>query len=801
MAFRRIFILSFFSLVNLALSGPVHAGIVIPDTPGQRPARTPLTVVSQQVDVSITDQVATTTLVQVFRNDGATAVGGTYLLPLGERTSVQEYAFWTEGRRVVSRIETKTDAKREFEDAQQRGEDAALLEERDPNTFTARFTMLQPGETRRFEVVTSELLPYEAGLVRYHHPLDYSSTGLPPVDELLVRVHIADSKPIKGMTHSSFATTESRVGNDLVVQSVLRGAVPERDFELEYQLESQDFGLAFRTFEDGNGDGYFVAMVAPQEETEDEAIVRKDVAFVFDVSGSMSGTKIDQARSALKGCLNLMNPGDGFFVVAFNDALNPLSNEIQELDERKRAEATRFVDGLQAGGGTNIHDAMLSALQKLQGSERPTALVFLTDGHGSRRPADVLTMVQTHNPHGQTRIFTFGVGDSLNASFLERMGTENRGGYTPIDGSVAIDKVVGQFYSRISKPVLTDLQFDFGDSIVANRTYPAVMPDVYKGQRLVVTGRYRGVGSSTLRVTGRIGGEERALALPVTFEHETSGQPWVGRLWAKRRAEHLLGQTRMYGETPEAKEEVVALSTQWQFATRYTSLVAHADPRVASLTPARIKPGDPILKIPAPQNAVSVTAMLPFGEVKDLVWDAKETVWSTRFLVPRSAPDGVYWIHVLVTESDGDTDWYRISYTVDTKAPVLRVELQRTTVNSGATLVMSARPVVGFLELGTEMIQSLGRDAAARAKAYVDIKSVVARLAGSSTEALLVSAAGQEAGWRGSMVLPDDLLPGRHRLQVTATDVAGNKHTVVVHFEVLESGVALNERAEGVRHD
>jgi len=788
---------------------PALAGIVIPDDSPQNPARTPLTLVSQQVDVSITDQVATTSLVQVFRNDSAIPQAGTYRLPLGERTSVQEYAFWVDGRRVVSRIEAKSDAAQEFAGAEQRGEHAALLEQSDPSMFTARFTALEPGETRRFEVVTSELLPYEAGLVRFTHPLDYASTGLPPVDELLVRVTIEDSKPIKGITTASFATTERRDGDALVVQSVLRGEVPDRDYALEYQLESEDFGLAFRTFDDGDGDGYFVAMVAPQEETDDDAIVRKDVAFVFDVSGSMEGHKIDQARSALKGCLNLMNPGDGLYILAFNDALNPLSNSITELTEDRRRQATSFVDGLQAGGGTNIHDAMQDALRTLATSQRPTALVFLTDGHGSRAPQEVLSMVERDNKDDATRIFTFGVGHDLNASFLERMGTENRGGYTQIDGTVAIDEVVASFYSRISKPVLTDLSFDFGDGIVSNRTYPAVMPDIYKGQRLVVTGRYRGAGKSKLTVTGRIGGHERALTLPVVFggpvgdELVDNGQAWVGRLWAKRRAEHLMGEIRMYGETPEGKDEVVALSTQWQFATKYTSLVAHADPRVASLSPARIKPGDPVLKIPAPASAIAVTAMLPFGEVKDLVWDAQETVWTTRFLVPRTVQDGVYWIHILVTEQDGDTDWYRISYTVDTKAPVLRVELPTRQLSIGQALVMRARPIVGFLEMGSEMIAALGRDAAQRAKAFVDIKSVVARIPDSGSETTLTSDPDAESGWHGSIVLPDGLEPGSHRLEITATDVAGNKHTVVEHFEVLETGVASLDAARGdeVRRD
>ncbi len=783
--------------IFVLLAVPAHAGVVVPDPSDDpaRPAQTLLTLVSQQVDVSIVDQVARTTLVQVFRNDTPAPISGTYLLPLSERASVQEYAFYVDGRRVVSRVQSKPDAQQTFEGAESRGEHASLLEQRDPDTFTARFTELQSGETRRFEVVYSELLPYEAGLVRYSHPMDYGSTGLPPVEELQVRVRIDESKPVVGTPRTSLPSRSQATKTGVLVETALYDSIPAGDYELEYALRSSDFGLAFRTYADGDDEGFFVAMVAPQEETDDAAIVRKDVAFVFDVSGSMDGTKIDQARSALKACLNLMNPGDGLHIVAFSDSLNPWRTGIRELDEPTRQDATKFVDGLVAGGGTNIYGAVNSTLQTLAASERPTALVFLTDGLGSRSPADTLEAIEANNPDGRTRIFAFGVGGDVNRTFLERMGRENRGGFTNIDGSVAIDTVVAEFYSQISRPVLTDLAFDFGDAITPNRSYPSDTPDVFKGQRLVITGRYRGTGSSVLTVTGRIGGEEKRLELPVRFGDGTqpidNEHPWVGRLWAKRRAEHLLANIRMYGESPELKDEVVALSTEWQFATMYTSLVAHADPRVASLTPARIKPGDPVLKIPAPADAVAVTAFLPFGEVKDLVFDPSETVWTTRFLVPKETNDGVYWIHVVVTESDGDTSWYRISYTVDTKAPVLRVDIRNLNqLVPGALLAVTARPIVGFLELGSEMIQALGRDAAARAKAFVDIKQVVARIPEIDAEVLLVSNQDAEAGWHGEIELPDHMEPGTYRLEVTATDVAGNRHTVVEPIEVTDTAIA-----------
>lgn len=223
----------------------------------------------------------------------------------------------------------------------------------------------------------------------------------------------------------------------------------------------------------------------------------------------------------------------------------------------------------------------------------------------------------------------------------------------------------------------------------------------------------------------------------------------------------------------------------------HTSLIAPANPRVASLSPARVKTAAPMLKIPAPAESAAVTAMLPFGEVKDLVWDAQDQVWTTRFLMPRGVEDGVYWIHVVVTAADDSVDWYRISYTVDTKAPVFRVDLHDRAVSAGSSLAMTANPIVSFLELGSEMLQALGRDAAARATAFVEPKSMVARIPTAGVETLLVSDRDAKATWHGSLVLPEDLAPGTHRVEVTATDIAGNKHTVVEHVAVLEAPVAV----------
>jgi hypothetical protein len=186
-----------------------------------------------------------------------------------------------------------------------------------------------------------------------------------------------------------------------------------------------------------------------------------------------------------------------------------------------------------------------------------------------------------------------------------------------------------------------------------------------------------------------------------------------------------------------------------------------------------------VLAIPAPRDSVAVTAFLPFGEVKDMVYDRASELWVTRFLVPRAVVDGVYWIHIVATDRRGRSEWFKLAYTVDTLAPVMKVDLDIDTFAVGSSIDITARPVIGFLELGAEMVRALGRDAAARAKAFVDVKTVVARLAGTSLETTLRSTPGGAPGWHGSIDLPLSTPAGRYRLEITATDVAGNKHTVV----------------------
>src|SRR6185436_3789235 len=275
---------------------------------------------------------------------------------------------------------------------------------------------------------------------------------------------------------------------------------------------------------------------------------------------------------------------------------------------------------------------------------------------------------QVHAAAGSGRLFTFGVGQDVNRLLLERLGRENRGGVGYVDGGQTIEQVVGGFYGRISRPVLSDLGFKFG-AVTTAMMYPDPLPDLYKGSQLVLVGRYRGGGSVHAALEGTLNGKRVSLPFDASFPEKATGDAFVARLWAQRRIDFLLSQNRLNGESEEARTEVIALSKQYQILTPYTAMVAAQPTLVAAVSPSRVKPGDPTVRIRAPREAAVRVYLPAWGEVKQARWSEDDGLWIARFLVPADTRDGTYPVKVEIAHADGRKEWLDQSISIDTAAP------------------------------------------------------------------------------------------------------------------------------------
>ena len=287
----------------LALAVPAYAdGIIIPQPPppGRPPFRGfPLTIKYHRVTVTIEDQVATTHVDQVFVNDAAFAVEGTYIFPLPEGATISEFAMWVEGEKFEGQLLTKEEARAIYESYVRRQQDPALLEYVGRGAFQASIFPIPPGDERRIELTYSEILTLDEGLVRYRYPLDTERFSRRPIEDVSISVDITSKEALKAIYSPSHAIAVDRQGDTRAgVGYEESDVLPDRDFELYFSVAEEEIGLNLLSYQPDDEDGFFLLLVAPKVEIEAAEVVAKDVLLVLDTSGSMRGEKIEQAKAA-----------------------------------------------------------------------------------------------------------------------------------------------------------------------------------------------------------------------------------------------------------------------------------------------------------------------------------------------------------------------------------------------------------------------------------------------------------------------------------------------------------------------
>ena len=332
-------------------------------------------------------------------------------------------------------------------------------------------------------------------------------------------------------------------------------------------------------------DGFFLLLASPEIKSGGEKPLDKTVIFVIDRSGSMTGTKIDQVKNALKFVLNNLRPGDLFNIVAYDDRIESFRPELQRYDDATRKAALGFVEGLYAGGSTNIDGALKTALGQIQDSKRPNYIVFLTDGLPTAGETNEMKIVANAKEYNKlrTRIFAFGVGFDVNSRLLDKIVRENFGQSEFVRPNENIEDRVSRLYKRVESPVLTGVQLQFvldelktEEGSPVNRIYPRGDIDLFAGEQLVLVGRYKKPGAAKVIVQGKIGEKQESFDFPATFVEKSNDESFafIEKLWAVRRVGEILDELDLKGKNDELVKELVELATRHGILTPYTSFMA-----------------------------------------------------------------------------------------------------------------------------------------------------------------------------------------------------------------------------------
>ncbi len=302
----------------------------------------------------------------------------------------------------------------------------------------------------------------------------------------------------------------------------------------------------------------------------------------------MSGEKIEQAKGAAKYVINNLREGDTFNLIAYDDQVTAWQSELQRFNDETRKAALGFVEGVFAGGGTNINGALTTALAQLHDSGRPTFVIFLTDGIptvGETNEAKIVANARSNNKV-HARIFDFGVGYDVNSRLLDKLARENFGLSEYVRPNENIERSVSALYGRIGSPVMSDVKLTIDvdgikpeEGAAVNRVYPKDVVDLFAGEQLVIVGRYKKPGAAKVTITGKLGGgsaSERKFEFPVQFvEHSADeSQAFVEKLWAVRRVGQILDDIDLNGKNDELVQELVTLAMKHGILTPYTSFMA-----------------------------------------------------------------------------------------------------------------------------------------------------------------------------------------------------------------------------------
>ncbi len=639
-----------------AKPGDAKAGTLLVRTgPGGALEAAP--TVETDVDIHVTGLVARTRVAQAFQNPGADWVEGVYVFPLPENAAVDRLRLRIGERIIEGQVREKEAARHEYTRAVNEGRKAALVEQQRPNLFTNAVANIGPGEIVRVVIEYQQTLAWEGGEVRLRFPLAVTPRYVPmgsaipgeprTLEPLLAASLQAGTRTdagIEPLLHPDHAPASGGAVNPVSITVSIDSAVPlakvatsyhdsltqkasstrtvvtlqreqseaDRDFELVFAPQAGREPQAAVYRERVGETDYALLMVMPPEPAAGDGApepMPRETVFVIDTSGSMQGQSIQQAKEALLYGLATLTPRDRFNVVEFNSVTRPMWPDALPATASNVASAREWVSRLKADGGTEMAGALAFTLD---GRETPGYLrqvIFMTDGAVGNEDA-LFRLIAARL--GSTRLFTVGIGSAPNSHFMAKAAQFGRGTFTYVGDVREVREKMTRLFAKIDAPVLRDVTVKWPDG-TAVETFPARIPDLYRGEPVVVAVAAPRL-AGTVVVSGMRGNQPWSVALTPAASPEPAG---VGALWARSKIASLMDELRLGADEAVIRPAVLRVALEHRLVSRYTSLVAvdvtptspTGDPRVAMVksTPPNAGPGS------LPQTDAETTLHLLLG--------------------------------------------------------------------------------------------------------------------------------------------------------------------------------------------
>ncbi|MHB8970787.1 MAG: VIT domain-containing protein [Pirellulaceae bacterium] len=562
------------------------------------------------VNATVVDQVAKVQVSQSFVNTGSRQMEVSFIFPLPYDGAVDQMTFMVDGQEYEAKLLSAEEARGIYEGYIRRNQDPALLEWLGTGMFKTSVFPVPPGAKRTVTMRYSQVCRKSDGITEWLFPLSTAKYTSHPVETVKVDITVQSQVPIKNIYSPTHSIELKRpTDNSAHITFTTTNEVPSSDFRVMYDVGNERVGASVLSYRsDTSNEGYFLLLVSPDIQRTATAPVPKTVVFVVDRSGSMSGKKLDQAKGALKFVLNNLREADLFNIIAYDSSVESFRPELQRYSDQARNEALGFIEGIYAGGSTNIDGALQTALTQLQDGSRPNYIVFLTDGlptAGERREPQIVAQARAANKV-HARVFSFGVGFDVNSRLLDKLARECFGQSQYVLPDEDIEAQVARLYGRIGAPAMVDLKvaFDLENSPVeqgspVSRVYPKDTIDLFAGDQLVLVGRYKQPGDAKVTISGKVDGTQQTFSFPAKLTEKSAddSQAFIEKLWAIRRVGEIIDEIDLQGKNQELVNELVALATKHGILTPYTSFLADENANVRDVASSQRRTGEALVDL------------------------------------------------------------------------------------------------------------------------------------------------------------------------------------------------------------
>ena len=555
------------------------------------------------VSAAVSGSVAEVTVTQVFSNPLADRMEAVYVFPLPDRAAVDRMSIRVGERLLEGEIHRRQEAREIYERARAEGRLTGLLDQERANIFTQRVANLLPGETIEVVIHYVEDVHFDHGTWRFVFPtvvgpryIPGSPTGrssggwspdtdrvpdasriTPPVlapghrsgHDIAITVDLEPGFAMRAIASSSHDVRLERRGDSRATVTLTeRDTIPNKDFVLTWSTASAWVQPALVTHKVAEA-GYLTLILQPPARPRAEQVVPREVVFVLDTSGSMSGEPLAACKQLARKALRRLREDDTFRMIRFAGAADQLNPDALPATRVNIERGLSYLDGMRGGGGTEMLAGVRAALDAAKDPYRLRMVLFLTDGYIGNE-AEILRRVG--GSIGSSRIFSFGVGSSVNRYLLDRLAETGRGVAEYLRPGESPQELVDRFFARITDPVFTELEIDWGGLDVFEVEPPRV-PDLFAAQPLLVHARYRGGGAGTVSLRGWAGTERIELSTDVRLPRREKDNEAQARLWARARIARLELAKLRSAEADRLVDEITSLALEHRLMTAYTSFV------------------------------------------------------------------------------------------------------------------------------------------------------------------------------------------------------------------------------------